>query len=44
MLIVFKANEDVHDKQLQIVLKTKLYDTFGAEVPKILEMEQWPHL
>ena len=24
MLIVFKANENVHDKQLQIVLKTKL--------------------
>ena len=24
ILIVFKANENVHDKQLQIVLKTKL--------------------
>ena len=32
MLIVFKANENVHDKQLQIVLKTKLLACYSKSL------------
>ena len=40
MLIVFKANENVHDKQLHIVLKTKLLACYSKS--QFADMIQTP--